>query len=120
MGLKETIQQAVKGGLAGLGNLQGSVTYRAAGNPVYNATTGATALAMTDYTVPATFVRYRKEDIDGDAIRPEDQKCLIGATHLTVTPTLNDTIVDGATTWIVQGGQIDPAGALWVIQVRRP
>lgn len=120
MGLKETIQQAVKSGLAGLDNLQGTVTYRAAGTPSYNATTGASTLTMTDYTVPATFARYRKEDIDGDAIRPEDQKCLIGATHLAVTPTLNDTIVNGATTWVVQGAQIDPAGALWVIQVRRP
>ena len=75
---------------------------------------------MTVQTVKGTFVRYRKDEVDGDAIRMEDQKCLIGATILTVTPTLNDTITRGSQSWIVQGAQIDPAGALWIIQVRRP
>ena len=120
MGLKETIQQAVRGGLAALDNLQESIQYNAAGAPSYNATTGAPGVTMTSQTVKGTFARYRKDEIDGEAVRLEDQKCLIGATLLTVTPTLNDTITRGSETWVVKGTTIDPAGALWVLQVRRP
>lgn len=120
MGLKDQIQQAVRSGLAALGDLQESLTYRAAGVPSYNATTGAPSVGTTDHAVRGTFVRYRRDEIDGDAIRREDQKCLIGATSLPVTPTLNDTIVRGSETWAVVGIAIDPAGALWTLQVRRP
>ena len=120
MGLKETIQAAVQSGLKGLGNLQPNLTYQAAGTPSYNATTGASSVTTTSYTVPGTFAAYRKDEIDGQVIRPEDQKCLIGALALPVTPTVNDQIVNGTETWLVVGVRIDPAGALWVLQVRRP
>lgn len=120
MGLQETIQRAVKSGLTALDNLQQTVSYRAASAPSYDPTTGAPSVSRTGSTVKAMFVRYRKDEIDGDAIRPEDQKVLIGALGLGLTPTLNDTIVRDSETWLVQGAQLDPAGALWVIQVRRP
>jgi len=120
MGMKEDIQTFVKDGLLTLGNLQSTVTYYASGTPSYNATTGAVTVSQTAYSILATLVRYRKEEIDGDAIRVEDKKALIAALNLPVTPTLNDTLVDGANTWIVVGANIDPAGALWILQLRRP
>lgn len=120
MGIRESIQKAVAGGLDALGNLQDTIQYNSAGTTTYNATTGSSTTPMTTQTVKGQFVRYKMKEIDGDAIRIEDQKCLIGATVLTVEPTLNDTITRGSQLWVVQGATIDPAGALWVIQVRRP
>jgi hypothetical protein len=123
MGLRETIQQAVRTGLGALDNAYANVTYRSAGSPPgsYNTTTGTVTTSPTSSTVKCTFVAYHKDEIDGDTIRMEDQKALIGATQLTVTPTVNDTIVDSAgKVWSVVRAKIDPMGAMWVLQVRKP
>jgi hypothetical protein len=121
MGLKDTIQQAVKSGLQALDDLREAIEYHQAGTPGYNATSGAVTTSSTPYSALGTFVRYQKREVDGVVIRPEDQKLLLAPDQIpAVTPTLNDWVERGSQTWVVQAVGIDPAGALWVLQVRQP
>lgn len=121
MSLATDIQRAVKTGVAALSGIAESVTYRSAADPTYNTTTGTPATTTTDVTVSVVFAAYRREEIDGEVIRPEDQKCLIPASGFSPTPGVNDQIVRAnGEVWSVQGIQKDPAAALWVLTVRRP
>lgn len=122
MGLRETIQKAVKTGLEATGNIRQTSTYNVAGTPTYNPTTGTGTNPTTAYSCKAIFASFDKREIDGDVIKPEDQKVLMAPHYIPgITPTLNDTIVDEAgVTWQVQGAQKDPTTSIWVLQVRRP
>jgi hypothetical protein len=121
MGLREIVQGAVQQGLLATDNTQQDLTYKAAGTPSYTPASGAVSVTLGSQTVKGIICRWQKHELDGDTIRPTDQKCLIGGTLLSATPTLNDQIIDSAgVTWVVQGAQLDPMGALWIINLRRP
>lgn len=122
MSLRDAIQQAVQTGMIALDDLVARATYTSVSTPSYNATTGAIAAASTALPgVPIVFTSYDTREIDGETIRPEDQKAIIATLDLAATPTKNDTITkaDG-TVWSVVDIKTDPAGAAWVLQVRRP
>lgn len=121
MTLVTDIQRAVKAGVGALTGIAESVTYRSAADPTYNTTTGALTTTMTDVTVSVVFAGYRRDEIDGEVIRPEDQKCLIPTKDFSPTPGVNDQITRASgEVWSVQGIGKDPASALWVLNVRRP
>lgn len=122
MSLREQIQQAVQSGIAAMDDLAESSTYTSVATPSYTPSTGAITEPSTLYAgVPIIFTSYSRMEIDGEAVRAEDQKAIIATMDLVPTPTLNDTITkaDG-TVWNVIGIRTDPAGAAWVLQVRRP
>lgn len=60
--------------------------------------------ADTDTTgVPAVFVDYKSNEIDGSIVQTGDKVCLIAALDLgaTIRPKTKDIIVDGTTNWNV-------------------
>lgn len=121
MGLRETIQNAIKSGMNAMGNIQETVTYTSVSTTSYNTTTGAITTTKTTTTVAVVFDSYSRREMDGDTIRPEDQKVLVAKGNLTPIPGLNDTITrsDG-TVWSVLSVETDPVNAHWQLQVRRP
>jgi len=120
MGLSETIQKFVQSGLKATGNLRKAATYQVAGTPVYNPTTGTPTVSTTTYAIEALFTSFSDREIDGDRIRPEDQKCLVAGLDLAVTPGKNDTILVGTAVWSVVEIRGIPSDGLWILQVRRP
>lgn len=122
MSLRAQIQQAVQAGIAAMDDLAERATYTSMETPSYNAATGTITKPITTYAdVPMVFTSFSRMEIDGDAVRAEDLKAIISTQDLTPTPTVNDTITraDG-TVWSVIGIRADPAGAAWVVQIRRP
>lgn len=122
MSLRDAIQQAVQAGIVALDDLAGRAVYTSKGTPTYSATTGAVGGSSTALAnVPMVFASYSKLEIDGEAVMAEDQKAIIAVLDLAATPTKNDVITkaDG-TVWSVISIKTDPAGAAWVLQVRRP
>lgn len=123
MSLRTQIQQAVQVGLAALDDIPELATYQhAPATPTYNASTGESSAVPTPYPgIRIVFTSFRRDEIDGTAIRAEDQKAVIAVRDLTPTPTINDKITraDG-NTWSVIGIRVDPAGAAWVLQIRTP
>lgn len=120
MGLKETIEAAVSAGFTALDNLVESVTYQAyQATSAYDPTTGTYTRKETSYTVPGVFLDYKKQDIDGEVIKPHDQRFLFRQASLAVIPGLQDRLVraSGKTWEIISVGE-DPAHVTWELQVR--
>ena len=120
MGLKSTIESAVKAGFAALGDIVETVTYKSyASTSSYNPDTGTVTRTETSLTVGVVFMEYNKRDIDGVQIQAHDQRVLIRQAALSVTPSLNDRIVrsTGKIWEIISVGE-DPAHATWDLQVR--
>jgi len=120
------VQDAIQQGLASLRapelDIQKLCTYSSVATPSYAPSTGTvTTPKAASADVPIVFTSFKRMEIDGEAVRAEDQKAIIATRDLTPVPTVNDTITraDG-TVWSVIGIGTGPAGAAWVLQVRRP
>lgn len=122
MSLRAQIQAAVQSGIAAMDDLAERATYTSVGSPSYVPSSGVITATPTSYAnVPVVFTSFSRREIDGEAIRAEDMKAIIATLDLTPVPAVNDTIVRAdSTVWSVIGIAQDPAGAAWVLHVRRP
>ncbi len=122
MGLRGTLDRVAKKVIDALGDVPELCSYVSVTGTSYNTATGAiTKTSVNKNNVPIVFSSYNKREIDGEAIRPEDQKATVAYLHLLVSPSLNDTITrpDG-TVWAVVGVRTDLPTAYYELQVRRP
>jgi hypothetical protein len=122
MGLREDIQGLVAGVPGVLGNLADSLTYRQTAD-TYTPATSAVAASNTDTACTGKIVQEMKHRVTdaGAVITAPSVKVLIPALELpSVTPKVGDRVIQGSTTWIVDAVSIDPAGALWILALRRP
>lgn len=105
-----------------MGDIPESADYKSVTTPTYDPTAGTITMPNTNHVgVPVIFTSFSRMEIDGQAIRAEDQKAIIATRDLPVTPTINDTItMANGVIWSVIGIRTDPAGAAWVLQMRRP
>lgn len=120
MSLRALVQDLVGVAFTALDDVPEAVTYSRKSSTSVNPTTGAVTQAQVSYAVEMVFVNYRREEIDGDAIRPEDMKGLLPAKDLGFVPTLNDTITRGSAVYSVVRIALDPVSSLYTLQVRRP
>lgn len=122
MSLRQTVQQAIESGINALDDLAERATYTGIAPGTYNATTGAPVNTSTPYSgVPMVLTGYSKEEIDGENVLAQDMKAIIATRSLTPVPTITDKITRGdGSVWSVISIKTDPAGAAWVLQVRRP
>lgn len=119
--MRDLIQSFIQKGMNALGDGQESMTYHTVSLPIYDAATGTPSVTEATRVVRGVPYEYTRREIDGDAVRPEDQRVIIAKLNLLVTPTLNDKITraDG-TIWNVLHVGTDPMNAAWVLQIRRP
>ena len=122
MGLAEQIQSAVSSGMKAFGNVRKVITYHSSGTFVYNPNTGTDSEvgAVDIENLNVSFTSYKVEDIDNETIHREDKKVLIPSLDLSVVPKDTDYILteNGTERWNVKSKKIDPADAMWVLQVR--
>lgn len=122
MSLRATVQKAVKTGVKALGDIRESATYGGVSTVVYDPATGTMVTTTSGGgIVKMVFTSFAFMEIDGSAVLANDRKAIIPTLDLAIVPTLNDTITraDGSA-WNVIGIKTDPAGAAWVLQIRRP
>ena len=118
--LRTQVKKAISKGIVALGDLAQRGTYTSVGTPTYNATTGASTTPSTDYAnLRMVFSNFKRMEIDGEAVRQEDQKVLVAALDLVPVPTVNDRITDelGAV-WNVIGIMSVPGTLIWTLHVR--
>ena len=119
MGLRETIQKAVQSGFKALGNLKETVTYKYQGVSTYNTTTGTFTRIETSFSIEGVFMEFKKEEIDGVTVKPNDQKFLFEQRVLSVNPRVTDRLLRSDDIhWEVMRVKEDPAHATWELQVR--
>lgn len=123
MGLADVVQKAAQTAFKDIGNIPLTCTYTSKGVSTYNPTTGAYTSTDTNYTgLSILFEDYTAEEITeaGGVILSTDQKASIPNLNLTPTPKITDYITDSnSQKWTVENVKIDPARALWIMQVRR-
>lgn len=117
--MRALIARAVGAGMTALGDIKESITYKSySASSSYDADSGTVTRTETSTTLSGVFMDYTNREIDGEVIRPRDQKFLFRQALLAVAPTLNDRIVRSGKTWEVFGVEQDPAAATWTLQVR--
>lgn len=122
MGLRDVLQNVAQTAIAALGDIPVSTNYLAHVSTSYNASAGTpTTTYSSTQGVTIVFENFRIEQVDGQNVKPEDKRALVAAKDITgVTPGVDDVIIEGSTTWRVQRVAVDPAGALYELQVRKP
>jgi len=121
MGLRSVFQEAAESIFDAFGDVAESATYtRVTGNPVYSPSTGTMSTPETSYTISVINTRFKSNEVDGIHVLNTDHKVLIPANDIAFTPGLHDHLtIDGVRENVVNK-RIDPAEALWILQVRKP
>lgn len=122
MGLRDTLQKAAQAVIAATGDIAETSVYLAFGSSTYNASAGSAVVAMaTTESVPVIFDVFHFREIDGEAIQPGDRKAIIAALDLPgVSPSVRDQIrLSNGEVWRVHSTESDPAGAHYMLHVRR-
>lgn len=119
MGLKATIQSAVQSAFIAFGDIRTSVSYISKGTATYNPTTGAVTSTDVTITISGILADYEINEIDNEAIILTDRKIMIPTADLSVTPKIEDTITISSITWQVINVGVDPADAMWTLQLRK-
>lgn len=118
MSLKALTRKLVAKGLNSLGDLQETATYRTV-KTTFNATTGTNVRATTNVQIKATFTGMKESQQTIIDVQDGDQTALIAADPYRIAPKPMDEIVRGDFTYTVLAVKTDPAGALWMLHVRR-
>ncbi len=128
MGLKDTIRKATVSGIAALGDLAKieAVTYKQLEEADYSVAAGETATKRRVYlNVTITMVDFERGVIDGQNIRPTDQRALIAGNSITFVPESGGDVLEFTNeqnkleVWEVINVRLDTAGALWDLQIRK-
>ena len=130
MGLKEAFKAAAQSAFKTAGNIKSTIIYVSIAPVTYNTSTGAVTPNETSYTgISAILDDYSNREISSQpnferagnrAILPNDKKVFILYDDLTPTPKENDYVTISSKDWTVIGAYIDPAQAMWQLQVRLP
>lgn len=131
MGLSAILQKAAQTTIRALGDVAQTITFYSLTAVTENNTTGVPARTETSTTSRAILDAFTVEERQAAAagvpgrdpieIRSTDQKAIIAALDIpSVTPKASDRVVIDSVSWEVFLVQTDPAGAAWVLGLRRP
>lgn len=96
-----------------------ALVYKSVGTPTYTTSTGAVTTPSSNYAFNGVWTEYRREEVDGTMIRPQDAHVVTGAEAFPVTPNLNGQIIRGAEVWSVIRISNQPNDPFIDFQVRR-
>lgn len=134
MGLQDTIRKAASTAIRATGDLSkvSGVTYKQLTDAEYDASAGQTISNFNVYVnLTAIFVDFDRRSVDGENIQPTDQRMLLSR----IDPITNADIgfipdntgdrveivndLDRLEIWDVVNVKVDPAGALFDVQIRK-
>jgi hypothetical protein len=114
-GIQEAFRKAALAAMKGAGNVKEDVVYRSKNkaSSTYNPTTDTITDEYVDYPMEMMISGYNVEEQKASgALAPKMRDQIIRKTE---DATLEDTVK-----WEVVGRHIDPASALWTLQLRKP
>lgn len=127
MGLRDVFAGGVSSIFSAFDDVPVSVTYTSRAES-YDPATRVVTVSSTALTVDAILDEYSAVELrfserlnDDQTILGTDKKAMIKAEDLSsITPKVLDTITISGVAWQVKAMKIDPAGAMWTFQIRRP
>lgn len=120
MGLASTVQNAVYNAInTTVGDLAQTVTFSKLSSPSYNVSTGSATATTTSHSVKVVVQPFTEEELTStDNISTEDLRVLLPKKELTFTPDIDDVITFNNLTYKIISVRLDPAQALFDIQMR--
>lgn len=119
MSLRSLFQSAAATAFTAAGDIPTAATYERHALGDYDPAIGERARITSVYAVDAIIYGYKAIEIDGEAVKPNDQRAIIRQAQLPVQPETTDTLIIHGLEWGIVGISQDPAGATWEIQLRR-
>jgi hypothetical protein len=121
MGLKATLQRAVKAAFKAADDVPRKCTYKSvSGEVVRDLVAGTSTRVTQEFTLQTViFTKFSEKDIDRDPALLTDMKMLFPTQDLPVQPKQSDTVLDDVGThWVIIKRISDPASVLTILQVR--
>lgn len=120
MSLSTTVQNAVYNAInKTVGDLAQTVTFSKLSSPSYDVTTGSATATTTNHSVKVVVQPFTEEElVSTDNISTEDLRVLLPKKDLTFTPEIDDVIIFNFLRYKVIRVRLDPAEALFDIQMR--
>lgn len=124
MGFKSLLDKQVQGVMKTLGQADGLApfaVYIKKGERVYDTATRTYTSTDTSYAdVPMVFAKFKIDEMDGEVVSATDQKAIIAALDLPVTPSSQDQIRDeDGITYNVERLLGVPGSSLYILHIRR-
>lgn len=121
MGLRSVFANAAETIFTALGDVPVSTVYRRT-VMTYNPDTGDNTVVQTDTTSQAIFLRFNEIEVARTVgLQATDVKMIVKIASMTVVPDIQiDTIVTAAKTYNIVSYNQDPAGAIYILQLRAP
>lgn len=123
MGIETVFQNAAVTAAAVFDGVFFNVVYTSKGLVTYDAVTDTNTSTDTQETVKFMFDSYTKQEVNNESILASDVKALIPQLNINAYPQIDDTIdkIENGVTivYVVISIKIDPADALWELQIRR-
>ena len=129
-GIQEAFRKAALAAMKGAGNTKEEVVYRSKNkaSASYNPTTDAITDEYVDYPMKMMISGYNTEEAKNSGALPGDAKAQFPPSYLKVAPKMRDQVIrktedptlEDTVKWEVVGRHIDPASALWTLQLRKP
>jgi hypothetical protein len=117
--LKTAIQNAATAGFNSVKDLQADITYSTRSES-YSVATGTVTKTTTDVLLKAMFMDFTSQQrIQTGDILAEDYNVVFPAKDVAFTPTVQDTITKDSVDYEIITVDLDPAQALYSLQVRR-
>jgi len=124
MGLKSVFGRAAVAALQAGGDVITESQYYHITSTVYDASTGLASAVAEQYTISGLFTKFSADSIDNENVLPSDVKFIVAQNDFTPGKPIQYDYVrrveaEASVQYNVQGFDQDPAGALWIIQLRK-
>ncbi len=121
MGLRDTFKNAAKSIVTAFGDVGVSTVYAQFSSATYNASAGSVGETFASTAGVIVIIEtFTAAQIDGQNVQPNDKKVLIPAKNISgIVPKPADRVHVSTDVWNVVDVKVDPAEALWELQVRR-
>ena len=120
MGMRDVFAQGAKSVFKAAGDIAVSATYISNVPGEYDATTDITDIAGNEYSVLLIFLSDKRNRNETTDQQPVYKKALLLAQDISFEPKMEDRIVTASQEYIVGPVDIDPAGAVWTLELLRP
>lgn len=123
MGLDAVFQNAARTAFGVFKDVVTSVRYETVATTTYDASSGVVSAHGFAGIVSVIFSKYRRQQVDGDRIKPQDVKVLVLPDQLPAVPRADDKfhVVEAncSVTYRILDSSVDPATALYIMQARK-
>lgn len=118
--LRSVFAKGAKSAFSAAGDIVVSATYVSNTVGEYNATTDMTDVSRNEYPVLIILLSDKKARNETDDKQPAYKTALLLAEDITFAPQMEDRIIVETQEYVIGPVDIDPAGAVWTLELLSP